>query len=94
VGTERRQRQKSNRAQRQVQLERQARRRSVTKRGVLIGGAVAVIFVVVLLVAISIGGGDDDGPSRVVVDSTVPTETSQAPAADGTVAALPATTET
>jgi len=90
VGTERRQRQKANRAQRQVQLERQERRRTVTKRGVLIGGAVAVIFVVVLVVAISVGGGDD-GPSRVVVDSTVPTATSQAPAADGTVAA-PVTT--
>jgi hypothetical protein len=72
VGTEKRERQKANRALKQQQLEKQASRRTVT-RWVLIGvGAVAGVFLLAWIASNFVG---DDDPTPVQPVVTVPAET-------------------
>ncbi len=72
MGTEKRERQKANRALKQQQMEKQASRRSTT-RWILIGvGAVAGVFLLAWI-ASNFVGEDDPTPVQPVV--TVPTET-------------------
>jgi hypothetical protein len=93
VGTEKRERQKANRALKQQQLEKQASRRSTT-RWILIGvGAVAGVFLLAWI-ASNFVGEDDPTPVQPIVTQpvvtqpadTVPADTVPAPTtpADGT----------
>jgi cyclophilin family peptidyl-prolyl cis-trans isomerase len=96
VGTEKRQRQKANRALKYQQQAKEVSRRKLTKR-VLIGGGVAVLllgFVLLLAFLAGRGGDDDDTTSSTlgtVAASTLPGgSTPPAAAAPTTVAAAPA----
>jgi hypothetical protein len=86
VGTERRERQKANRQIRQEELAKQERKRTMTRRAVLIGVGVAVVLLIAVLLSIIAGGddGDDDDP---------PASTAPAAAVDSTAEAAGDTSE-
>jgi cyclophilin family peptidyl-prolyl cis-trans isomerase len=96
VGTEKRERQKTNRQQRLTELAAQQRRAKVKKRGLQFGiGIPAVILALFLIV--NVFAGDDSGPSdeqlvEEVTDllggSTVPEDAT----ADSTAPTIPAST--
>ena len=87
VGTEKRERQKANRALKQQEIEKQASRRSTTRK-VLIGvGAVAGVFLLAWIASNFVGEDDPATPTEVVVPTdTVGPTVSVAPTtpADGT----------
>jgi hypothetical protein len=65
VGTEKRERQKANRAQRQQEVERQATRKKTLRNvGLVVGAIVAIIAFV--WIASEIVGGDEDDPTTPV----------------------------
>jgi ferric-dicitrate binding protein FerR (iron transport regulator) len=69
VGTEKRERQKANRAQRQQQMQQEANRRK-TFRLIAIGvGAVAAVFLIAWIASNFVS---DDDPAQVPADSIVP----------------------
>ena len=73
MGTEKRERQKANRAQKQQQMQQAASRRK-TFRLVAIGvGAVAAVFLIAWIASNFVS---DDDPAPVPVDSIVPVEVS------------------
>jgi multidrug efflux pump subunit AcrA (membrane-fusion protein) len=75
VGTEKRERQKANRALKQQQLEKQASRRSLT-RWIMIGvGAVAGVFLLAWIASNFVG---EDDPTPVPPAVTVPAGTAPA----------------
>lgn len=66
MGTEKRERQKANRAQRQQEVERKASRKKLLRTvGLVVGGIVAVIAFV--WIASEIVGSDDDPSTPVTV---------------------------
>jgi cyclophilin family peptidyl-prolyl cis-trans isomerase len=80
VGTEKRERQRSNRQLKQQQLAKEQRRRTVTRRAVIIGAAVVGgLALVIGLSWLFSSGGDDSAPS-----STPPTSANQGDFAYGT----------
>jgi peptidyl-prolyl cis-trans isomerase B (cyclophilin B) len=97
VGTEKRQRQKANRALKYEQQAKEVSRRKLTKR-VMIGGGVAVLLLgFVLLLAWLAGRGSDDDDTTASTLGTLPSATTlpggstpPAAAAPTTAAAAPA----
>ena len=65
MGTDKRERQRANRQQKQVEQARVDRRRHVTRRAVIGALVVAALFVLVLVLAIVVGGDDDDDDDDV-----------------------------
>lgn len=89
MGTEKRERQKANRAQK-LQQEQQARSRRTLFRKVAIGAAALLAVVVVVFVASRLTGSDDDPTSP---DVTTPTAVSTSvPVVDNSVPASETTT--
>lgn len=74
MGTEKRERQKANRQQKQIEEARVQRRRGVTRKAVIGGALVAAMFVVVILLAVFLGGDDDDGPTIVSTPTATVTD--------------------
>lgn len=62
MGSERRERQKANRLQKQVDEERAGQRRALSRKVMLGVGVVAGLFVLLLAIAYFTGDGDDDAP--------------------------------
>ena len=77
MGSERRERQKANRLQKQVDEERAGQRRALTRKVVLGVGVVAGLFVLLLAIAF-FTGDDDDEPA----DEPPATEAVADPVAD------------
>ncbi len=65
VGTEKRERQKANKARREEELARQAAKTRTTRLVVLIGGAIVAVFALVFIAGQFVG--DDDEPNDTVV---------------------------
>jgi hypothetical protein len=74
VGTEKRERQKANRAQKQQQAVQSAKRRT-TARYIAIGvGAVAVVFVIAWIASI-VSGDDDEPTTPITIPATIVPDT-------------------
>jgi len=70
VGTDKRERQKANRQQKQIAEARAERRRGITRKTLIWGVTVAALFVVLVIIAVSVSS-DDDAPPIVVPTSEV-----------------------
>jgi hypothetical protein len=73
VGTEKRERQKANRALKHQQEAQSAARRSIYRKVAIGVGAVVAIILFVWIASNIVGGDDDDGPTTpVTLPETVP----------------------
>ncbi len=86
MGTERRERQKANRQIKHETVQKQVRRRNVTRKGVIIAIAGVAVFIALVLIAV-LGGDDDDTQTpTTTVAAAVPTDaTDTTDASDTTV---------
>jgi len=100
VGTEKRERQKANKARREQELARQAARSRTTRIGLLVAGAVVAVFILVFVAGRFIDDGDDTDdtlvteqeqaeptPTDTPTDSAAPVE--EEPAAEASVGCPP-----
>jgi hypothetical protein len=90
VGTDKRERQKANRALKQQEVARQQQRRKLTRR-ILIGvGAVAGVFLIAWIASNFVGGDDPVVPVPTEVEPAV--EPTVEPTTEPTVETVPPTT--
>ena len=100
MGTEKRERQKANKARREQELARQAARSRTTRIGLLVAGAVVAVFILVFVAGRFIDDGDDTDdtlvteqeqaeptPTDTPTDSAAPVE--EEPAAEASVGCPP-----
>lgn len=74
VGTEKRERQKANKLQREQELARSQAKRRSTRIGVLVVAAIVAVFVIVVIAGQFVGGDDDtteEGATALVVGTPV-----------------------
>jgi cyclophilin family peptidyl-prolyl cis-trans isomerase len=74
VGTEKRERQKANKAMRQQEEDRAATRRRALRIGLIVAGAIAAVFIVVFVVSQFSDDGDDQATIDTSVDETPSSE--------------------
>ncbi len=79
MGTEKRERQKANRALKQQQLEQQASRRKLLRTALIVVGAIVAVFALVWVASNFVG--DDDEPTTPTPVESVPPATT--PTTDG-----------
>lgn len=82
MGTEKRERQKANRALKQQQIEQQASRRKAVRTGLIVLGAIVAVFLLVW-VASNVVGDDDASPAQVVASAPPLDDGTGAPATAG-----------
>jgi peptidyl-prolyl cis-trans isomerase B (cyclophilin B) len=75
VGTEKRERQKANKLQREQEVARQSSRQRSTRIGVIVVGAIVAVFAIVVIAGQFVGddgddtdGTNDEGAAAVVVE--------------------------
>jgi peptidyl-prolyl cis-trans isomerase B (cyclophilin B) len=76
VGTEKRERQKANKLQREQEVARQHAKRRSTKIGVIVVGAIVAVFAIVVIAGQFVGEDDtvvpdEQGAPALVVESAI-----------------------
>jgi cyclophilin family peptidyl-prolyl cis-trans isomerase len=93
VGTEKRERQKANKAKREQELARQAARSRSTRIGLLVAGAIVAVFVLVFVAGRFIDDGDETEDTLVTEQEPAEPTPTDAPAVDTTPVEEEAVTE-